>query len=85
MKKVKENPALSYMTWNFYLISEIVNKILILERRLYPFTYKIIVYLQVIYQKKKLQELIDEFIRVTEYKLIFLKNQLYFCILVTKK
>ena len=53
MKKVKENPALSYMTWNFYLISEIVNKILILERRLYPFTYKIIVYLQVIYQKKK--------------------------------
>ena len=52
MKKVKENPALSYMTWNFYLISEIVNKILILERRLYPFTYKIMVYLQVIYQKK---------------------------------
>lgn len=80
MKKVKENPPLSYMSWNFYLISvEAVTKILILERRLYPFTYKIIVYLQIIPKEKKpLQELIDEFIRVTGYKLIFLKNHLYF-------
>lgn len=54
MKKGKENPALFHMTWIFYLISQyILTKTLILERRLCPFTYKMIVYVKICKESTK--------------------------------